>query len=223
MADTKTVNSVASIPRKSRTAICTNNDDAPFCCCCCCCCPGKPLGPGAPEEVKLACFDPWPPGTPPAGEVPLTLLVPADVTTESVAVDDVLGVLALCILEVGFELELEFAPGAGPLGGGGCAPFTRMPLMGVTVPSSPFAFWYAEPPSSSATLTIFQPLLWIKGNAVMNALTVSFVSSCSRGMRPGLLGPVIHFLRFACTDAGVAPPLSPMLQSSVLFRAEGKP
>ena len=69
----------------------------------------------------------------------MTLLEPADVTTELVAVDDVLGAIVLCILEVG-EPGLEDAPGVLD-GGGGCAPFMRMPFMGVTVPSSPFAFW----------------------------------------------------------------------------------
>ena len=67
-----------------------------------------------------------------------------------------------------------------------------------------------------ATLSNFQPFCAMSGKACMNAPTVSLLSSCSRMTSPGDLGPVIHFCRFWFTAGRVAPPASPMLQSSVL-------
>lgn len=196
----------------STNAICTSGD-APFCCCCFC--TGEPLGLCDVEDevmVIFACLDPWPPG--PA--VPLTLLVPDDVTIELVAEADEGDLVVAGVLEVEFELAMLAVEFELLLVLLGAAPLYRMPVTGVTVPSSLSAFWYAGPPSSSATLTMFQPLLLIRGNAFMNALTVLSVSSCSRQISPGLLGPVSHFWRLACTESEVAPPDSPILQSAVL-------
>ena len=87
---------------------------------------------------------------------------------------------------------------------------------GVTSDVSSAEFRYGPSPSRRATLSNFQPFCAMSGNACMNAPTVSLLSSCSRMIRPGDLGPVIHFWRFASTSGRVAPPASPMLQSSVL-------
>ena len=95
--------------------------------------------------------------------------------------------------------------------------FKKMPEAGVTEPSSPSALAYALSPSSSVTLTTFQPLLLMSGYASMNAWTVYCESSCSRTIRPGFFGPVIHFVSDALTLSSVVlNPGWPMLQSSVL-------
>lgn len=53
--------------------------------------------------------------------------------------------------------------------------------------------------ASRAVLTIFQLLLPMRGNASINAFTEKLVSSCSRMMRPGDLGPLIHAVRLSLT------------------------
>ena len=60
---------------------------------------------------------------------------------------------------------------------------------GVTSDVSSAEFRYGPSPSRRATLSNFQPFCAMSGNACMNAPTVAFVSSCSRMIKPGDLGP----------------------------------
>lgn len=165
-------------------------------------------------SVTFACFEP--PGTPVAA-LTLVLLAPADEKTW-LADDDadvetrVLEDVAFALLGLALALDAALTD-AFPADG---APLRTIPFAGVTAPSSPSAFWYADPPSSSATLAVVHPLLWMSGHASMNAVTVLSFSSCSRMMSPGLLGPEYHLASSAWTDARVPPPGWPMLQSPVL-------
>jgi hypothetical protein len=58
-------------------------------------------------------------------------------------------------------------------------------------PVDPWAFWYGVSwPSNCATETVFHPFWIASGMVSMKPETVSFVSSCSRMIKPGDLGPM---------------------------------
>lgn len=67
---------------------------------------------------------------------------------------------------------------------------TRIPA-GVTVDKESFALRYVLPLSAiCATDMVLQPLDLMSGYASMKACTDWSLTSCSRTMRPGVLGPV---------------------------------
>ena len=63
------------------------------------------------------------------------------------------------------------------------------PFAGMTGPFELGEFWYGAAPESWAAETMFQPLDFITGCALIKASTAWSESSCSRMMRPGFLGP----------------------------------
>ena len=117
------------------------------------------------------------------------------------------------------ELVLEVELGAALVKARSCGSSPEPGVPAVPGPPPPCHTGMLE--FSSAVDTAFHPFWLTRGQFCKNAPTVLLSSSCSRMMRPGDLGPVIHFSRAASTLGRVVPPLA-MLQSSVLHAAIGQ-
>lgn len=119
------------------------------------------------------------------------------------------------MLDCGVEPETEVAASDEPVFE--VLLLARIPSS-VTASKLLAAFWYAVVPCTIwVTDVVFQLFAFITGYAAMNAATDSSDNSCSRMMRPGLLGPVSHWVMDALMICAVVPP-EVRLQSSVLER-----